>query len=46
MTIAVHLENKLRLVPRNLKLRIPLYCTNGTTLPQYGILKKQNTGIY
>jgi hypothetical protein len=29
---------------RNFKFKIPLNCTDGTTLPQYGIYKKQNTG--
>jgi hypothetical protein len=26
--------------------RVPLNCTDGTTLPQYGIYKKQNTGTH
>jgi len=43
MTIAVHLKNKIRFVSPNFKLRIPLNCTNGATLRQDGILKKQNT---
>jgi hypothetical protein len=29
---------------RNFKFKIPLNCTDGITLPQYGIYKKQNTG--
>ena len=33
---------KIRFVPRNFK--ILLNCTVGTTLPQYAIYKKQNTG--
>jgi hypothetical protein len=34
----------MRFTSRNFKFKIPLNCTDGTTLPQYGIYKKQNTG--
>jgi hypothetical protein len=29
---------------RKFKFKISLNCTDGTTLPQYGIYEKQNTG--
>jgi hypothetical protein len=44
MVFVAYLENKMRFTYRNFKFKIPLNCTNGTTLPQYGINKKQNIG--
>jgi hypothetical protein len=44
MVFVAHLQNKMRFTYRNFKFKIPLNCTDGTTLPQYGIYKKQNTG--
>ena len=44
MLFVAYLENKMRFTYRNFKFKIPLNCTNGTTLPQYGINKKQNIG--
>ena len=43
MVFVAHLKKK-RFTSRNVKFKIPLNCTNGTTLPQYGIYKKQITG--
>ena len=37
-------KNKMRFTSRNFIFKIPLNCTDGTTLPQYGIHKNQNTG--
>ena len=34
----------MRFKYRNFKFKISLNCTDGTTLPQYGIYKQQNTG--
>ena len=44
MVFVAHLKHKMRFTYRNFKFQIPLNCTDGTTLPQYGIYKKQNTG--
>ena len=44
MVFVAHLKYKMRFTYRNFKFKIPLNCTDGTTLPQYGIYKKQNTG--
>ena len=44
MVYVAHLKNKMRFTYRNFKFKILLHCTDGTTLPQYGIYKKQNTG--
>ena len=44
MVFVAHLKNKMRFTSRNFKFKIPLNCTDGTTLPQYGIYKKQKTG--
>jgi hypothetical protein len=44
MVFVAHLKNKMRFTSRNFKFKIPLNCTDGTILPQYGIYKKQNTG--
>jgi hypothetical protein len=44
MVFVAHLKNKMRFSYRNFKFKLPLNCTDGTTLPQYGIYKKQNTG--
>ena len=45
MVFVAHLKNKMRFTSRNLKFKISLNCTaDGTTFPQYGIYKKQNTG--
>ena len=44
MVFVAHLKNKMRFTSRNFKFKIPLNCTDGTTLPQYGIYKNQNTG--
>jgi hypothetical protein len=41
MLFVAHLKNKMRFTSRNFKFKIPLNCTDGTTLPQYGIFKKQ-----
>ena len=43
MVFAAHLKNKLWFISRNFKLKKSLNCTDGTTLPEYGIYKKQNT---
>jgi hypothetical protein len=43
MVFVAHLKNKMMFTYRNFKFKIPLNCTDGTTLPQYGICKKQNT---
>ena len=43
MVFVAHLKNKMRFTYRNFKFKIPLNCPDGTTLPQYGIYKKQNT---
>ena len=40
MVFVAHLKNKMRFAYRNFKFKIPLNCTDGTTLPQYGIYKK------
>ena len=37
MVISAHLKNKIRFISRNSKLKIPLNCTDRTTLRQYGI---------
>jgi hypothetical protein len=37
MVFVAHLKNKMRFTSRNFKFKIPLNCTNGTTLPQYEI---------
>jgi hypothetical protein len=37
MVFVAHLKNKTRFTYRNFKFKIPLNCTDGTTLPQYGI---------
>ena len=39
MLILAHLKNKIRFISRNSKLKIPLNCTDGTTLRQYGIYR-------
>ena len=39
MVISAHLKNKIRFISRNSKLKIPLNCTDGTTLRQYGIYR-------
>ena len=44
MVFVALLKNKMRLTSRHFKFKIPLNCTDGTTLPQNGIYKKQNTG--
>ena len=44
MVFVAHLKYKMRFTYRNFKFKIPLNCSDGTTLPQYGIYKKQNTG--
>ena len=44
MVFVAHLKNKMRFAYRNFKFKIPRTCTDGTTLPQYGIYQKQNTG--
>ena len=44
MVFVAPLKNKMRFTSRNFKFKIPLNCTDGTTLPQYGIHKNQNTG--
>jgi hypothetical protein len=44
MVFVAHLKYKMRFTYRNFKFKIPLNCMDGTTLPQYGIYKKQNTG--
>ena len=44
MVFVAHLKYKMRFTYRNFKFKIPLNCTDGTTLPQYRIYKKQNTG--
>jgi hypothetical protein len=44
LVFVAHLKNKMRFTYRNLKFKIQLNCTDGITLPQYGIYKKQNTG--
>jgi hypothetical protein len=44
MVFVAHLKYKMRFIYRNFKFKIPLSCTDGTTLPQYRIYKKQNTG--
>ena len=44
MVFVAHFKKKKRFTSRNFKFKIPLNCTDGTTLPQYGIYKKQNTG--
>ena len=44
MVFVAHLKNKMRFTSRNFKFKIPLNCTDGTILPQYGIYKKKNTG--
>ena len=42
--ICCSLKKKKRFTSRNFKLKKTLKCTDGTTLPQYGIHNKQNTG--
>ena len=43
MVFVAHLKNKMRFTYRNFKFKIPLNCTDGTTLPQYEIaLQKKN----
>ena len=44
MVFVAHLKYIMRFTYRNFKFKIPLNCTDGTTLPQYGIYKKQHTG--
>ena len=44
MVFVAHLKYKMRFTSRNFKFKIPLNCTDGTTFPQYGIYKNQNTG--
>ena len=44
MVFVAPLKNKMRFTSRNFKFKIPLNCTDGTTLPQYGICKNKNTG--
>ena len=44
MVFVAHLKYKMRFTYINFKFKIPLNCTDGTTLPQYRIYKKQNTG--
>ena len=39
MVFVAHLKNKMRFKYRNFKFKISLNCTDGTTLPQYGIYK-------
>ena len=44
MVFVAHLKNKMRFTYRNFRFTIPLNCKDGTTLPQYEIYQKQNTG--
>jgi hypothetical protein len=44
MVFVAHLKYKMKFTYRNFKFKIPLNCTDGTTIPQCGIYKKQNTG--
>ena len=44
MVFVAHLKYKMRFTSRNFKFKIPLNCTDGNTLPQYGTYKKKNTG--
>ena len=41
MVFADHLKNKMWFISRNFKLKISLNCTDGTTLPQYGIYNQR-----
>ena len=41
MVFVAHLKNKMRFTYRNFKFKIPLNCTDGTTLPQYGIYNQR-----
>ena len=44
MVFVAHLKNKMRFTYRNFKFKIPLNCTDGTTLQKMEIIKSKIQG--